>query len=195
MALVGEMQYLTIGNNTYSMPSGGGTQNVWYGPCSTSSSEAAKTVTTTSGDFVLATGNIVYVIFDNSNSSSSPTLSIDGSTAKRISSLSGDNYSTQNYWPNHALVSFLYDGTRFIMLNGWTADTATYGSTMLSSSISSTSNSLAATSSAVKQAYDLANGKQDALVSGTNIKTINSTSLLGSGDISVGGTQVQIVRW
>ena len=29
-------------------------------------------------------------------------------------------------------------------------------------------------------------GKQDALVSGTNIKTINSTSLLGSGDIEVG---------
>ena len=28
-------------------------------------------------------------------------------------------------------------------------------------------------------------GKQDALVSGTNIKTINSTSLLGSGDIAV----------
>lgn len=28
-------------------------------------------------------------------------------------------------------------------------------------------------------------GKQDALVSGTNIKTVNSTSLLGSGDISV----------
>lgn len=29
------------------------------------------------------------------------------------------------------------------------------------------------------------NAKQDALVSGTNIKTINSTSLLGSGDISI----------
>ena len=29
------------------------------------------------------------------------------------------------------------------------------------------------------------NGKQDALVSGTSIKTINSTSLLGSGDISI----------
>ena len=29
-------------------------------------------------------------------------------------------------------------------------------------------------------------GKQDALVSGTNIKTINNTSLLGSGDIEVG---------
>ena len=29
------------------------------------------------------------------------------------------------------------------------------------------------------------NGKQDTLVSGTNIKTINSTSLLGSGDIAI----------
>ena len=31
------------------------------------------------------------------------------------------------------------------------------------------------------------NGKQDTLISGTNIKTINSTSLLGSGDIVIGG--------
>jgi hypothetical protein len=30
------------------------------------------------------------------------------------------------------------------------------------------------------------NGKQDALVSGTNIKTVNSNSLLGSGNVSVG---------
>ncbi len=32
------------------------------------------------------------------------------------------------------------------------------------------------------------NGKQDALVSGTNIKTINSTSILGSGDITTPDT-------
>ena len=41
------------------------------------------------------------------------------------------------------------------------------------------------------------NGKQDALVSGTNIKTINNESLLGSGNINIGGgsgvsTDVQI---
>lgn len=47
----------------------------------------------------------------------------------------------------------------------------------------STSTSLAATASAVKEAYDLANGKQDQLVSGTNIKTINGVSVLGSGNI------------
>jgi hypothetical protein len=34
------------------------------------------------------------------------------------------------------------------------------------------------------------NGKQSALVSGTNIKTINSTSLLGSGDVAVQPTLV-----
>ena len=40
------------------------------------------------------------------------------------------------------------------------------------------------------------NSKQAALVSGTNIKTVNNQSLLGSGNITVsGGTQVQIVRW
>lgn len=38
-------------------------------------------------------------------------------------------------------------------------------------------------------------GKQDTLVSGTNIKTINNESLLGSGNISISGgttTDVQI---
>lgn len=39
------------------------------------------------------------------------------------------------------------------------------------------------------------NGKQDTLVSGTNIKTINNNSLLGSGNITIegGGTGVDIV--
>lgn len=34
------------------------------------------------------------------------------------------------------------------------------------------------------------NGKQDALVSATNIKTINGSSILGSGDLSIGGALV-----
>ncbi len=67
------------------------------------------------------------------------------------------------------------------------ASTSAYGVTKLSSATNSTSTTLAATASAVKAAYDLANGKQDKLVSGTNIKTINGTSLLGSGDITISG--------
>lgn len=38
---------------------------------------------------------------------------------------------------------------------------------------------------ALQNTLDLLNGKQDALVSGTNIKTVNSISLLGSGDITI----------
>ena len=39
-------------------------------------------------------------------------------------------------------------------------------------------------------------GAQETLVSGTNIKTINGNSVLGSGDLTVtGGTQVKLVRW
>lgn len=65
------------------------------------------------------------------------------------------------------------------------ASTSKYGVTKLSSSTSSTSTSLAATASAVKSAYDLANSKQDKLTSGTNIKTVNGQSILGSGDITI----------
>ena len=68
------------------------------------------------------------------------------------------------------------------------ATTSKYGVIKLSSSTSSTSTSLAATASAVKAAYDLANGKQAALVSGTNIKTINGQSILGSGNITISGS-------
>ena len=102
-----------------------------------------------------------------------------------------------------------------------TATTSTYGVTKLTTATNSTSTTLAATASAVKSAYDLANsykgtvtgvkingttknpssgvidlgtvitshqdisGKQDKLVSGTNIKTINGTSILGSGNIVI----------
>lgn len=67
------------------------------------------------------------------------------------------------------------------------ASTNRYGVTKLSSATNSTSTTLAATASAVKSAYDLANGRQEKLVSGTNIKTINGESILGSGNISISG--------
>lgn len=67
------------------------------------------------------------------------------------------------------------------------ASTSAYGVTKLSSATNSTSTTLAATASAVKAAYDLANGRQPKLVSGNNIKTINGESILGSGDITISG--------
>ena len=47
---------------------------------------------------------------------------------------------------------------------------------------------------AVNSLYSgLESSKQDTLVSGTNIKTINGTTILGSGDMTVGG-QVDILQ-
>lgn len=42
------------------------------------------------------------------------------------------------------------------------------------------------TSELIGKVNEIIDGKQDTLVSGTNIKTINNTSILGSGNISVG---------
>lgn len=46
--------------------------------------------------------------------------------------------------------------------------------------------------SAANTAQSTANGKQDKLVSGTNIKTINGQTLLGNGDITVGGSEYAV---
>lgn len=67
------------------------------------------------------------------------------------------------------------------------ASMGSYGTTKLNSSTNSTSTLEAATPSAVKAAYDLANDKQDKLVSGSNIKTINGQSIVGSGNLIIEG--------
>lgn len=175
---------------------GGDPKNIWYATCSTAADTSAKVATTDSQDFVLKTGNMVRVKFDNGNiSSATATLNVDGTGARSICTRAWD-FVSQYYWRSDEIVDFVYDGTNFVMSNTSAATTVFYGVTKLSSSTSSTSEVLAATPKAVKVAYDLADGKQDELVSGTNIKTINGNSILGSGDLTVtGGTQVQIVRW
>lgn len=165
--------------------SGGGSQNIWYGTCTTAAATAAKVVATSSADFTLSTGAMVRVKFTNACTyNGTSTLNVDGTGAKSITRV-GTTTTIRYYWVAGEVVDFVYDGTNFVMSNKGTATTTYYGMTKLSSSTSSTSTSLAATPSAVKSAYDLADGKQDALVSGTNIKTINGSSVLGSGNLTV----------
>lgn len=145
-------------------------KNVWYGTSDTDAATVAKVATTSSGDFTLTTGNIVYVKMPNANTATDPTLNVDGTGAKDI--LRVDYYDIHvpaYFWAAGEIVGFVYNGTKFVILDGGIATTSVYGVTKLSSSTSSTSTTLAATSSAVKAAYDLANGKQDALsVMGVN---------------------------
>lgn len=128
---------------------GGGT---WYGTCPTGASTKNKVVTTQTGDFQLVTGARIDVKFSNSNTHASPTLQVDGTAAKDLYTRAG--YPVSYFWNSSEVVTFVYDGTRFVMEFGGTATTTYYGRTKLNSSTNSTSTSTAATPSAVKAVRD-----------------------------------------
>lgn len=129
-----------------------GDPGLLYGTCSTAPSTAAKVVALSG--FALTTGAVVVVKFSNANTASSPTLNVNGTGAKYIKKY-GTTAPDTYMWQAGAVVEFVYDGTYWIMLNGTVATTTYYGLTKLSNNISSDTG-LAATPSAVKQAYDLA---------------------------------------
>ena len=87
------------------------------------------------------------------------------------------------YWSASGLI---YTGTTPISVSG-TVISMAQASAIASGYLSSTD-------------WSLFNAKQDALVSGTNIKTVNSSSILGSGNLSVGtvtgtGTLNFVPKW
>ena len=131
----------------------GGATNAWYATCSTDAGVGAKTAVSATGDFSLATGSMVRVLFSKANIASNPTLSVDGSTAKNIrpvSTASGMDYM----WKAGEVVDLVYDGSNFVMTKGGKADTSFYGITKLSNSTNSSATDVAATSKAVKDVKD-----------------------------------------
>lgn len=172
----------------FNSASSGDPQNTWYGTSSTDAFSQTKVVRTTTGDFVLATGNSARVKFTNAQTyNGGIKLNVDGTGEVNVMRM-GTTETARYFFLSGEVVDFVYDGTNFIAVNDGIATTTYYGVTKLSNSTNSTSSAYAATPAAVKAAYDLANGKQAALVSGTNIKTINGSSILGSGDLVVGGS-------
>ena len=132
-------------------------KNIWYGTCTTASATAAKVVTTITGDFTLKEGATVYVLFNTDNTSTSRiTLNVDG-TGNIAVNLNSTNGMTAYQIAAKQVICFVYDGESFRVQGGSLATTAYYGLTKLSSSTSSTATNMAATPSAVKEAYDLAN--------------------------------------
>ena len=128
---------------------------VFFGTCMTTASTNEKVVTTQQGNFKLEVGATVYVQFNTTSTSTATTLNIDGTGAIAVQT-SATNVLMANQIAPKSVVGFVYDGTVYRMLDGAIATTTYYGVTKLSSAINSTSTATAATSSAVKQAYDLA---------------------------------------
>lgn len=146
-----------LGSGNITIQGGGDSKNIWYATSTTGESTDAKVATTNSADFVLETGSMVRVLFENANSyNGKATLNVDGTGAKNIVR-AGATLASRYWWTENEVVDFVYDGANWRLVNKGTATTTYYGLTKLSNSTQSDSNSLAATPSAVKAAYNLAN--------------------------------------
>lgn len=124
----------------------------YYGVCDTAAETAAKEVTTVNGDFVLETGAMVRVKFVNDNSAAGTTVNVDGTGAKTLKSFGST--SVRYGWRPNEDVDLVYDGTDYELEGKGTATTTRFGITMLSSSLTSTSETWAATAKAAKLLKD-----------------------------------------
>ena len=121
-------------------------------------------------------------------------LPADGTAAKATADASGNNiadtYATKTAVPS-AYQAALVSGTNIKTVNG----TSLLGSGDITISTVS-SVEWGDISGTLADQTDLAtalSGKQDTLVSGTNIKTVNGSSLLGSGDLEIGGGEAWVI--
>ena len=87
-----------------------------------------------------------------------PKLKVNDFDAVNIKRINGRN-AARYEWAAGQVVMLSYTGGFFVISGGGVASTTYYGKTKLSSAIDSTSEALAATPNAVKQAYDLAASK------------------------------------
>ena len=150
---------------------GGGTQNVWYGTSNTTASTQTKVVTLLGSGFTLEEGVIIVVEFLNTQSyNGQPKLDVNDTGAIDVM-LRESTEGVRYMWQTGEVCVFAYDGTNWVVVDGGTATTTSYGVTKLSSSTTSTSTSLAATASAVKAVNDrLTYGSTD-LTPGTSALT------------------------
>lgn len=123
----------------------------YFGVCETTAATQVKVVSCPG--FELKTGSRIAVQFTYGNSASQPKLNVNGTGDKFICSTDGMSVIA-DIWRDKETVDFVYDGSWWIAIGCLYATTAYYGLTKLSSSISSSSTTLAANSYAVKRAYD-----------------------------------------
>lgn len=142
---------------------------IYHGYCDTAAATQIKAVsaqgiTELKPDLQLR----VYFLYAQSYNGA-PKLNLNNWGAKDIY-LFGTTPAAQYEWRANEIIDLVYDGSAWQIIGRGRASTTYYGATRLSSSHTSTSTDMAATPSAVKEAYDradqaytLANGKQDAL--------------------------------
>jgi len=162
---------------TCNHPDGAGS---WYGTSSTAATTAAKVSSIT--NYRLTPGTRVSIIFSDANTyvDGALTLNINSTGAKNIfvnnAVTSASNTLT---WDAGECLTFVYSGRYYYFVGRSKAPSG--GSVTVDSALSSTSENPVQN----KVINTALGNKQDTLVSGTNIKTVNGNSILGSGDVTI----------
>lgn len=90
----------------------------FYATSSTGASTTAKTATVSRGTFTLVAGAKVTVKFTYTNTASAPTLNVGSTGAKNIKYIDSDGTVTTptTWWGAGEVVTFVYDGTQWLMM-------------------------------------------------------------------------------
>ena len=92
-----------------------GSKNIiHYATCSTSATAQTKIINIE--NFSLITGAKVLVKFTNANTASEPKLNVNSTGAKTIY-FRNEILSSIYYWNSNAVLEFIYDGSRWEMVN------------------------------------------------------------------------------
>lgn len=123
---------------------------IYYGESTTAGSTRAKAVTIP-GITKLVNGLSIRVRFSNAQTyNGSPQLNLNKLGAKSIRTTSGVS-ATRYEWYTGEVIDFVYDGSYWVMINGYKASTTYYGFTKLQTSGVSTSTAYALTPSSLNQ--------------------------------------------
>ena len=99
---------------TGSTGAAGANGQMLYATCSTAEGTVAKVATLGAGSITLTAGVSVCVYFSNKNTASSPTLNVNSTGAKAIR-VNGAAITSPYYWQAKNTVTFVYDGTYWVM--------------------------------------------------------------------------------
>ena len=187
----------------------------WYGESTTAAATTQKEVSIPSIT-TLNTGQVIVVKPTITSTVANSTLKLNNFNAypMRYNNADITTSSDSIVWNEKYPSQFLFNGSYWVFLGHGIDSNTTYSAMSVAEGTTGTATSSRTmradylkqiiealvplaetdpifTASAAHgiQATDITawNGKQEALVSGTNIKTINNESILGSGNISIGG--------
>lgn len=138
---------------------GRGSGSIYFGKCETAASTQIKVIDV-GDDYAKAEGCVLYVWFKYRDTCAYPLMIKIGDDAPEHIHLDADASAyvcdTMRVWGSNEIVPITWRNNKWVLVHGTRATTTEYGMTKLNTSVSSTSTAMAATPSAVKQAYDKA---------------------------------------